>query len=258
MAPEIVQTKQYGCKVDVWSLGAMAFLMLYGHYPYLPIYDKDDAERIDQEQQRKPLSKSELLRKIIAKGKPEPKWQTIQGLPAPSELGRKFVEALLVRDPHARPTASECLKLPAIAAPSKVALDFQERSSLQQAVQVTKQATKEFKTVVNPIVAKTMDALIAQLQKDHRNDFAPCFSEPKSLNGSQSLPVLLRSSSDGVASRGTPSMKLSHHTSSSRATSSLKLQAPLPAFARHQTPDVDSSDGSTTASQKSQSQCVRL
>lgn len=34
MAPEILEDKKYGIKVDIWSLGVVFYHMLYGEYPF--------------------------------------------------------------------------------------------------------------------------------------------------------------------------------------------------------------------------------
>jgi serine/threonine protein kinase len=264
MAPEVVQLKKYNLKVDVWSLGAMAFLMLYGHYPYVPQPENENKEKSKEDDNGKPKpSKGELLRKIIAKGRPEPKYKPVHGLAEPTARAKLFVETLLVRNPALRPSIHDCLQIPAIVEPDKEA-DFQEQQSVSQALLLAKQAVKEYKTLVNPTVAKTIDALIEQLQKETRKDFAPCFSEPKSITGSTTPAVLFRSSSDGgLASYGTSSMRLSRHTSahsSIKASISGRLSGPCAVLPVHKAADDDDgSDDSTTATPKSQkSTCMKL
>lgn len=36
MAPEIFQKKKYGYKADIWSLGILFYLMIYGIVPFFP------------------------------------------------------------------------------------------------------------------------------------------------------------------------------------------------------------------------------
>mmetsp|Transcript_29571 Transcript_29571/g.84318 ORF Transcript_29571/g.84318 Transcript_29571/m.84318 type:complete len:185 (-) Transcript_29571:344-898(-) len=96
----MVQGRRYNAKVDVWSLGVIVYLLLFGHLPYRPL-----------------LWTEEDMHRVIREGLPAPSFAPrvhghadaalAEAISIPAE---DLVLALLHRSPRERPSASQALE----------------------------------------------------------------------------------------------------------------------------------------------------
>ena len=88
VAPEIISKKPYSKNVDCWSIGIIAYILLFGK---LPFYDKDKL----------------TLKRIIIEN--QPKYKS-SGLKNVSNESINFIQNLLIKDPDKRMTLSQALE----------------------------------------------------------------------------------------------------------------------------------------------------
>jgi len=216
MSPEMVQWKAYDSKTDIWSLGATAYLMLYGSFPYV-ITQTDDHMMLYGRNR----SRNQTMQRAIATDSPPIAYTTEDGLQCPSAIVRDFVQTLLQRDTNKRPSSNECLCLPAMQLKDSSRIEIPSReASPSSKIQRDKRRTAEFKTPMDPTVEKTMDDLIEQLQTKFQGSFARSFSLP--VPGEKQPVISSRSNSHG----GELSTRLGDETSECSTTASSGSKAP--------------------------------
>lgn len=90
LAPELVKRK-YSLPADIWALGVLSYLMLFGRYPF----DGDNTNAIVKE----------ILNRHLV-------FEPLEGRAQPSPLAVSFIKHLLQRSVDKRPTATEVLQHP--------------------------------------------------------------------------------------------------------------------------------------------------
>ncbi|TDH67480.1 hypothetical protein CCR75_008233 [Bremia lactucae] len=105
MAPEMFHKNgSYGCAIDLWSLGVVTYILLFGQYPF-------DARFMSQVEDK------------IIKG--EFKYPS-ELEPLVSPQAKKFIEYLLVLNPRERPPAAMALQHPWLQKDSSPAIPFRD------------------------------------------------------------------------------------------------------------------------------------
>eukprot|EP00927_Polykrikos_kofoidii_P051369 TRINITY_DN45163_c0_g1_i1.p1 TRINITY_DN45163_c0_g1~~TRINITY_DN45163_c0_g1_i1.p1 ORF type:complete len:559 (-),score=122.72 TRINITY_DN45163_c0_g1_i1:80-1756(-) len=138
LAPELIGQK-YNEKADVWALGVLLYLLVYGHYPYDAKHPRD------------------IMVKILT----EPiRWQTKAKL---SKNGLAFMKRLLEHDPQKRMSAGQALEHDWMSAASGLSegelLPQEELSNTHKKVTATRKT-------VDPQVEDTRNKKLDAINKD--------------------------------------------------------------------------------------------
>jgi serine/threonine protein kinase len=98
MSPEMIGNRGYGVKTDLWSVGVIVYVMLFGRFPYEPERHNHNA-----------------MKKAIHSGIPAPSYRLTKEertqKPCVSKDAKAFMQELLDRNPVVRPSAKRALNM---------------------------------------------------------------------------------------------------------------------------------------------------
>lgn len=193
MSPEMVTGQLYGVKTDVWSMGVLAYTLLFGSFPYSPTPK---------------VKNSEAMRAAIVQGKPptfQPTFPSMEQMRSESVV--EFAESLLERDPAKRPCANDALKLPYMVAVSRNQhmLDCELPSLRPMLYSAKKEGAFEVRDLNREL---DIDGFLYDLQKERRGVVSPysCSDIEKSFKQTDSAPGDNESSATTTASRNTSTL----------------------------------------------------
>lgn len=148
-APEILNAMPHGCKVDMWSLGVVAYVMMCG---FPPFYHDEEPEMF----------------RLVKRGEfdfPSPSWDQI------SDKAKDFIRKLLTVDQEQRFSAAQALRHPWIVDEAKEephlglvhseALKFRARSQWAMAINQACEDAPESFTLKNMRLQQAEDATAA-------------------------------------------------------------------------------------------------
>lgn len=107
MAPEMLLLKGVDCLADIWSLGATAYLLVYGNLPYAPA-----ESQLTSSSAKEPIvaASRDAVEQAIANDMPPLEFRDPKDLELfYSTAAVEFIQSLLQRDPVQRPAATQAL-----------------------------------------------------------------------------------------------------------------------------------------------------
>lgn len=162
MAPEVLN-RDYDSQADLWSIGVISFMLLSSSMPF------DGPNRV------------EVIRKIrIGKySYANPRWKKV------SDESRRFISALLVKDPRLRLTAEQALRNPWLDADFKKQeekLDYKSMSLLKESIERYSNYSRLKKLALLVIAHKSTCSEIGELRQafekfDSLRNGTVCFEE---------------------------------------------------------------------------------
>mmetsp|Transcript_83368 Transcript_83368/g.241235 ORF Transcript_83368/g.241235 Transcript_83368/m.241235 type:complete len:380 (-) Transcript_83368:516-1655(-) len=161
MAPEMIRGEVYSGKVDIWAVGVMAYMLLFGAWPYAP-------GGLD----------GQAVQAAIVAGSPPPPFDAGDGMPVVSQSAVAWVRAMLRRCESARPAARVARQLPDFladwgsAVSLRPALDAAKRSGAfgKLSARGLSQATEldnlllDLRVAQHPQAAKSCGDVVAEKQ----------------------------------------------------------------------------------------------
>jgi serine/threonine protein kinase len=152
MSPEMVRNEGHVLNTDIWSLGATAYVLLFGDFPYQPT-----------------ILNSENMKATISSGHPGPRYERRNvEVGQPTEPAMAFVKGLLERSARKRPSATQALQHAFLHLPPTPKAD--REPSLVPVIRHARKTTRQFAAeAARHTVDRSIDELVHRLQRQGSN-----------------------------------------------------------------------------------------